>query len=117
MSTDGAGWFVDVLRRVPRLVVDPDLCQEDWGVVVFAARDGFKFWFGLSFWDEGEWLAHAHHRGVLQRFRAAGKAAYAAVISAFHVALAEQDVMAEVTWYLDDADLGGPRGAPSPDAR
>ena len=31
MSIDGAAWFVDLLGRIPRLVIDPDLCQEDWG--------------------------------------------------------------------------------------
>lgn len=33
MSTDGAGWFVVMLRKVPRLVLDPSLCQENEGSV------------------------------------------------------------------------------------
>ena len=33
LAASGAGWFVDLLRRVPALEVDDDLCQEDWGIV------------------------------------------------------------------------------------
>jgi hypothetical protein len=117
MSIDGAAWFVDLLGRIPRPAIDPDLCQEDWGVVVFGARDRLKFWFGLSFWDEGAWLAHVHHWALLQRFRAAGKAGYAAVISDLHDVLRHDDSVSDVRWYLEaDVNLRGTGGAPSPDA-
>ena len=117
ISTDGAGWFVDLLRAIPRLVVDPKLCQEDWGVVVFGKRDGFEFWFGLSFADEDEWLAHVHHRRVLQRFRAAGKAAYAEVISDLHAVLVNDGTVDEVRWFLEaEMSRGDARGAATPDA-
>ncbi len=117
MSTDGAGWFVDLLTEVPRLAIDPKLCQEDWGVVVFGDRDGFKFWFGLSFADEGEWVAHVHHWRLLQRFRAAGKAAYAGVICDLHTVLANEGSVDNVRWYLEaEMQLSDAPGAPSPDA-
>ena len=62
LAVSGAYWFVELLRRVPRLQIDQNLCQEDWGVVVFARRNSKHFWIGLSAWNsEGAWLAHFHH--------------------------------------------------------
>jgi hypothetical protein len=115
MSIDGAGWFVELLRKVPRLAIDPELCQEDWGVVVFGARDGFTFWFGFGCRDDEEWLAHVNHRGLLQRFRGAGKAAYAALISDLHVVLHEDGKVADMKWY-DEVEIGSgdALGATSP---
>jgi len=44
------------------LQIDPNLCQEDWGVGVFARRNQMKFWIGLSVWDSpSTWVAHFHH--------------------------------------------------------
>ena len=46
LSVTAADWFVSLLRRVNDLSVRSDLCQEDWGVVVFAERAGKRFWIG-----------------------------------------------------------------------
>ena len=111
LSTDGVGWFVQLLGRIPRVVVDPDLCQEDWGVAIFLDRDGYSFWVGLSPWDEGTWLAHVHHAGLFQRFRRSGKEAYASVAYDLSVVLANTPDVEEPEWYYDadvgDADVGG----------
>lgn len=116
ISSEGAGWFVDLLRAIPRLVVDATLCQEDWGVVVFGMRDGFHFWFGLSFADEGDRLPHVHHWRILQRFRASGKAAYAAVIAELHRVLANEPAVGEVKWFSEaEIDVSDARGAATPD--
>lgn len=48
LSADGADWFVSLLRQIPGLEIEPQLCQEDWGVVVLAKRKGKRFWIGLS---------------------------------------------------------------------
>lgn len=70
LSIDGVAWFVDLLRRIDGLGVDATLCQEDWGVVVFAQRAGKRFWIGLSLWPEDEpaWLAHVHHHSFARAF-------------------------------------------------
>jgi hypothetical protein len=101
LSVEGAGWFVDLLGKIPGLAVDGDLCQEDWGVVVFGARDGLRFWFGLSFWDEGEWIAHVHHDRLLQRFRATGRTGWSAVIVDLHDVLDGEPSVSDVRWYFD----------------
>src|SRR5262249_12351962 len=75
LAVSGAQWFAALLARVPGLAIDNELCQEDWGVVVFARRNQKKFWIGLSFWDVGgEWLAHFHHGSFpwLQWFSSSG---------------------------------------------
>ena len=51
LAVGGAQWFAALLRRVPALEVDEDLCQEDWGVVLLVRRNQRKFWIGLSAWD------------------------------------------------------------------
>ena len=61
LAVSGAQWFATLLRRVPGLEIDEDLCQEDWGVVLFARRNGKKFLIGLSAWDKGALLAHFHN--------------------------------------------------------
>jgi hypothetical protein len=33
------------------LKIEEDLCQEDWGVVLFARRKRKKFWIGLNAWE------------------------------------------------------------------
>jgi hypothetical protein len=76
LGIKGATWFVELLRQIPRIEIDPDLLQEDWGVVIYAQRDGRRFWIGLSGFGNDEWVAHVHHDAWLQRYAAAGKAAY-----------------------------------------
>jgi hypothetical protein len=76
LAVRGADWFTVLLKRVPDLELDEDLCQEDWGVVYFARRRHKKFWIGLSGWDsEGTWLAHFHHGSFawLQWINSAGE--------------------------------------------
>lgn len=75
LGVEGAGWFAELLRKLPGVVVDPELVQEDWGVVVLARHDGRNFWLGLNAMGEHEWLAHVHHGSFawLQRFSAEGK--------------------------------------------
>ncbi len=114
-SIDGVGWFVDLLRKIPRLEIRSELCQEDWGVVIFGTRDRFEFWFGLSFWEEHEWLAHVHHSGLFKRFRAAGKAAYSALISDLHEALRADESVTDPTWYLEAEMNRGRVGEGRPD--
>jgi len=91
------------LHRIPGLEVDDDLCQEDWGVVVFAQRGRRRFWIGLSSWDsEGMWLAHVHHRTWLQRFTRSGKAALDRLLVDVHAMLTSDPVISNVAWK----DLG-----------
>lgn len=102
LAVDGARWFVTLLTRVPHLQIDGDLCQEDWGVVVFARRNEKSFWVGLSEWEEdGFWLAHFHHASFswLQRFKSSGKQELAHLVSDFHRVLIEEPDVSEVTWY------------------
>jgi hypothetical protein len=85
LSVDGAGWFLELLAVVQGLAVEPRLCQEDWGVVIFAERDGKRFWIGLTWWPEGEgeWLVHVHHDSfaLRQRLSRTGKEALVRLIA------------------------------------
>jgi hypothetical protein len=103
LSVGGADWFVALLRRVDSLSVERELCQEDWGVVVFTERAGKRFWIGLSLWPEGEqaWLAHFHHGSLvwLQRWSTAGKRELERLISDFHSVLAREPAVRDIAWY------------------
>lgn len=118
LSVDGAQWFVTLLRRVPGLVNDEKLCQEDWGVVIFARRAQKKFWIGLSVWPEGEhaWLAHFHHGSFawLQRFSSSGQGELQRLVSDAHRVLSEPSV-SQVLWY-DESQMreAAPDGFPTP---
>ncbi len=85
LSVEGAGWFHGILQGIAGLEVDPELCQEDWGVVFFAAREEKRFWIGLGGWPDpgGHWLVHLHHHSFAwkQRFSRAGKEALEVLVA------------------------------------
>jgi hypothetical protein len=103
LAVDGASWFVLLLERIPDLRFKSELCQEDWGVVVFAERNQSKFWIGLGMWPDSEhaWLAHFHH-GVyswLQRFTSSGKTELQRLVVDFHNVLLTESTVRKVVWY------------------
>jgi hypothetical protein len=109
LATHGASWFTPLLRKVPGLEVDDDLCQEDWGVVVFARRNRKSFWIGLSGWDtEGMWLAYFHHRvsAWLQRFSGSGKSELRSLLADVHSVLMNESAVSGVSWHNEKAMRG-----------
>jgi hypothetical protein len=120
LAIEGAAWFVKLLRKIPDLTLDPELCQADWGVVAFARRNGKKFWIGLSMWPEGEsaWLAHFHHASFswIQKLSASGKAELRLLVADFHKILASEETVSEIKWYLEsEMAHANPREFSSPD--
>jgi hypothetical protein len=103
LAVGGAQWFVSLLQRVPGLQIDGELCQEDWGVVVFAQRDEKKFWIGLSMWPDGEhaWLAHFHHGSFawLQRLSSSGRSGLQRLVSDVHGVLAGEPAVSDIVWF------------------
>ena len=118
LAVRGAQWFAALLKGVPRLELDEDLCQEDWGVVCFARRNQTKFWIGVSAWDsEGAWLAHFHHGSVawLQWFSSAGKGELRRLLADVHDVLASEPAITEIAWH-EERDMSKPKpaGFPTP---
>ncbi len=103
LAVAGAQWFVSLLRRVPDLQIDEPLCQEDWGVVIFARSARKKFWIGLSLWPEGEhaWLAHFHHGSFAwwQRLSSSGQRELQRLISDVHAVLTSESAISDIVWY------------------
>lgn len=118
LAVGGAQWFVALLRRVPGLQIDDHLCQEDWGVVVFARRNQKKFWIGLSTWDaENTWLAHFHHGSFawLQRFSSSGKSELQRLVSDIHAVLAQEPRVSDILWYEESQmNTAQPAGSQTP---
>jgi hypothetical protein len=85
------------------LEVNDDLCQEDWGVVVFVRRESKRFCIGLSAWRDGEraWLAQVRHGSFawLQRFGRSGKTELDRLVSDLHEMLASDPAVSAITWY------------------
>jgi len=118
LATSGAHWFAALLRRIPGLNLDEDLCQEDWGVVFFARRHQRKFWIGLSTWDsDGHWVAHFHHGSFawLQWFTDTGKNELRRLLTEAHSVLASQPVITEIAWH-EESEMSKPEplGFPMP---
>lgn len=107
LSVDGADWLVEVLRQVPGLNVQSELCQEDWGVVAFAERDRKRFWIGLSQWPDAEkaWLMHVHHGSFqwLQWFSSSGRLALEELVCALDDVLKKHQQISDVAWYHERA--------------
>ena len=118
LAVRGAHWFAALLRRVPDLQIDADLCQEDWGVVFFARRNRKKFWVGLSAWDsEGAWVAH-FHRGSFawfQWFSSVGKNELNRLLTDVHEVLANEPAVSEIAWH-EESEMCKPQptGFPTP---
>lgn len=117
LAFSGAQWFAAILGGVPGLELDEDFCQEDWGVVFFARRYQKKFWIGLSFWDEGVWVAHFHHGSFawLQSFSHAGKNQLKRLLADVHEVLVNEPAITEIAWH-EDSEMRRPRpaGFPTP---
>jgi hypothetical protein len=118
LAIDGAQWFVALLRRVPGLEIDPDLCQEDWGVVLYARRKQKQFWIGLSMWDtERAWLAHFHHGSTawMQRLSSSGNSELRSLLSDVHGVLASESEVSAIVWYEENQlEKARPIGFPTP---
>jgi hypothetical protein len=118
LAVSGAQWFVTLLRRVAGLEIGEALCQEDWGVVIFARRKQRTFWIGLSAWDsEGAWLAHFHHGSFawLQWFSSSGKNELKCLLADVHEVLANEPAISEIAWYEEsEMSKPGPVGFPTP---
>jgi hypothetical protein len=116
LAVSGAHWFAALLRRVPGLQLDGDLCQEDWGVVFFVQRNHKKFWIGLSAWDsEGAWLAHFHHGSFawLQWFSSTRKNELKLLLADVHGVLASEPAITEIAWH-EESDMSKPEPAGFP---
>ncbi len=101
LAVSGAQWFAALLHRVPGLEIEDDLCQEDWGVVVFARRNRKKFWIYLSFWDEGCWLAHFRYRSFAwsQRLSSSGKNELKRLLADVHEVLVSEAAISDIAWW------------------
>jgi hypothetical protein len=118
LAVRGAHWFAALLRRVPALQIDEHLCQEDWGVVLFARRNQKKFWIGLSAWDaEGAWLAHFHHGSFawFQWFSSSGNDGLKCLLANVHNVLAAEPAVSEIAWH-EESEMSKPKpvGFPAP---
>jgi hypothetical protein len=120
LAVRGAQWFADLLKRVPGLEVDEELCQEDWGVVVFARRNQKTFWIGLTPWDwitEGAWNAHFHHGSFswLQWFSSTGKEEFKRLLIDVHDVLVSEPTITEIAWFEErEMNKPGPHSYPTP---
>ncbi len=119
LSVQGADWFAAALKRIGALEIGPDLCQEDWGVVVFVKRNHKKFWIGLSMWPDYEqgWLAHIHHGSFawFQRFSSSGNQELQDLAKDVHGALSNDPSVSEIAWYRQEELIKGPdSSSPTP---
>ncbi len=99
LGVNGVSWFIERLQRIPELSLASSLVQEDWGVVVFAERRKRRFWIGVSLFEEDTWIAHVHHRSVLQRLSPSGRRQLQALTQDLHVALSSDAAVSDVRWY------------------
>jgi hypothetical protein len=116
LSVKGAQWFLSFLKSVPDLEVDPDLCQEDWGVVIFAKRNRRKFYIGLNSMDEGQWLAHIQY-GWVTRFRPSRKRELLCLVMDLHRVLSLYQSVKAIAWYTEKEAFKGytSKGHSTPD--
>jgi hypothetical protein len=116
LAVRGAHWFAELLRRIPALQIDEDLCQEDWGVVFFGRRNQRRFWIGLSAWDaQGAWLAHFHHASFawLQRFSSSGENELKHLVAGFHEVLTTEPTISGIAWH-EESEMSKPQPASFP---
>lgn len=116
LGVQGADWFVAILKRIDKCIVGAELCQEDWGAVIYAQRAGKRFWIGLSFFDHGAWIAHVHHDALLQGLTGSGRGELERLVTDLHRVLVADPAVTDVAWY-HESDRNAVADAPTPDAR
>ncbi|QDV75686.1 hypothetical protein [Botrimarina mediterranea] len=120
LSTDGAIWFVDLLRKVPNLQINEELCQEDWGVVVFVNRNSARYWVGigrLQDQNEGDWLAFFNPSPLswLPWRRRHCRRELGNLIEAMHDVLQEDASVSQIVWYEEkEMRTPNPKGFATP---
>jgi len=119
LSVDGAIWFLEILQVIPGIHVDEERCQEDWGVVFFARRNGSRFWIGLSAWmdDDADWLVHVHHRSFawFQRWSRSGRDEFKQLVLDLHRVMESQAEVSNLRWYnRQELESGHGEGSPCP---
>ena len=118
LAVRGAHWFAALLRQVPDLQLDDDVCQEDWGVMFFARRDQKKFWIGLSAWNaDFAWIAHFHHDTFAwpQWFNPTGEDELMRLLIDVHAVLASDPETTDIAWH-EESEMSKPQpaGFPTP---
>jgi len=119
LSVKGVRWFVFFLKSIPDLEVNSKLCQEDWGVVIFAKRHGRDFDVGLNWMDEGKWLAHIHYGGIfgwVRRYSPSHKRELLCLVMDLHSVLSLYQSVKGIAWYSDKEAFKGftGEGCPTP---
>jgi hypothetical protein len=112
LGIEGATWFVEILRRIPSIEIDPELVQEDWGILVWVRRGGKAFWIGLSSEGDEAWIAHVHHDAWIQRVTPSGKRARYELVRALERALHDAGATSMLWFEERDISLRQP-GTPS----
>lgn len=118
LAVGSVQWFATLLSRVSGLEIDPEPCQEDWGVVYFARRNQKKFWIGLSAWGSpAAWLTHFHHGSFawLQRLSWSGKIELQRLLVDVHEVMAGESVISDIVWH-EESEMSKPEpaGFPTP---
>ncbi len=120
LSIKGAGWFASILSSIPELEVDSDLCQEDWGVVVFTKRRKmpfhFFFWYGMAEEPTHSWVAEVRHGGLfgLQRFVPKGQQELNRLVHDFNETLIHNPNISNIAWFNSSDDAFSPKGQSFP---
>jgi hypothetical protein len=116
LAVCGAQWFDALLRRVPGLLIEEDLCQEDWGIMCFARRNQKTYRIGLSAWTtEGTWLAHFRHGSFawFQWFRSSRNDELTRLLADVHDGLASEPAISDIVWH-EESEMCKPQPAGFP---
>lgn len=116
-SVDGAQWFIEILQAIPGIQIDNNLCQEDWGVVVFVQRNDARFWIGIGYRDEEEWLAFCKPTAAswLPWRRRDYRREFGNLVEAMHDVLKNDASVSEIVWYEEPAmRTPNPKGFATP---
>jgi len=116
LSIKAAGWFATILSSIPELEVDFNLCQEDWGVVVFTKRQKrpfhFFFWYGLAEEPTNLWVTEVRHGGLLglQRFLPEGQQELRRLVLDFNETLVRSPNVSHIAWFSSSDQAFSPKG-------
>jgi hypothetical protein len=109
LSVNGARWFASILNTISGLEVDSDLCQEDWGVVIFVKRNKNPFdvflWGGMSE-TANLWIVELRYGGIFgfQRFWPDARLEFARVLHDLTEALNHDSSVSNIQWFEKSAD-------------
>jgi hypothetical protein len=106
IGVEGVEWFDTLLSKVTGFSRSGSPIQEDWGVVFFMSSESYKFWVGISWYGENNWIAHVHQSTLKFMLPFTGRNELTSFAESLDTVLQDESRVKDVRW-CDNRSVSG----------